>query len=250
MTLPDSFLTRPLAHRGLHDKTAGRPENSPAAFAAAVGAGYGIELDVQMSADAQAIVFHDYDLGRLTGATGLVTQRTAADLGQITLNHSTDTIPTLAQVLALVAGRAPLLIEIKDQDGTLGPDVGPLERAVTAALHGYQGPVALMSFNPHAVLACATLAPDVPRGLVTDPFTAADWPTVPAATRDRLRMVPDYTAAGCDFISHNRKDLAALRVSELKQNGTKVLCWTIRSPSQETEARQVADNITFEGYPA
>ncbi len=250
MTLDPAFLIRPLAHRGLHDKIAGRPENSPAAFQAAIDAGYGIELDVQMSADGHAIVFHDYDLGRLTGETGPLTQRTAAALGRISLNHGSDMIPTLTQVLALVGGRVPLLIEIKDQDGALGPNVGPLERAVTAALDGYSGPVALMSFNPHASLACAALAPAIARGLVTDPYAADDWPTIPAATRERLRTIPDYDAAGCSFVSHNRVDLARPRVAELKAQGAAILCWTVRNPEQEAEARKVAQNITFEGYPA
>ncbi len=250
MRLPDAFLARPLAHRGLHDKTAGRPENSPEAFQAAVAAGYGIELDVQLSADGQAMVFHDYDLARLTGESGAVAQRTAADLGRIVLKIGTDTIPTLAQVLALVAGRVPLLIEIKDQDGALDRNVGRLEQATVASLSGYTGPVALMSFNPHATLACAALAPQIARGLVTDPFKLKDWPTIPAATRSRLRGIPDYDAAGCSFVSHNRTDLDAPRIAELKRAGATILCWTVRSQIAEAAARKIADNVTFEGYLA
>jgi glycerophosphoryl diester phosphodiesterase len=250
MTLPPAFLATPLAHRGYHDKAQGRPENSPAAFRAAITAGYGIELDLQLSADGQAMVFHDYDLSRLTGEKGAFGARSAAELGAITLRHGTDTIPTLTQVLDIVAGQVPLLIEIKDQDGALGPGVGPLESATAAALAGYRGPVAVMSFNPHAVAAMARLAPAVPRGLTTCDYAAADWPTVPAATREILRGIPDYAATGACFISHDRKDLARPRVAALKAQGAAILCWTVRNPADEAQARKVADNITFEGYAA
>ena len=85
MTLPASFRDRPLAHRALHEVTDGRPENSRAAIRAAIAAGYGIEIDVQLTADGQAVVFHDYELSRLTGATGVIRQKTAAEAGQIAL---------------------------------------------------------------------------------------------------------------------------------------------------------------------
>ena len=248
MTLDPAFLTTPLTHRGYHG--AGRPENSPAAFAAAIDAGYGIECDVQLSADDQAMVFHDYDLKRLTAETGPIRQRAAAELGRIALTGGSDTIPTLEEVLAIVDGRVPLLIEIKDQDGAMGPDVGPLERAVAFALEGYDGPVAVMSFNPHSVAAMARLAPDVPRGLTTSSWEADDWPTIPAATRHLLRGIPDYDDTGSSFISHEAPDLSRPRVAELKDRGAGILCWTIRSPEQEAQAREVAHNITFEGYAA
>ena len=126
MTLPDSFFARPIAHRALHD--AAVAENSLAAVEAAIAQGYGIEIDIQPARDGTPMVFHDYDLGRLTAQTGLITQYSAAELGEIKLTGGGGTIPTLAQVLNVVAGRVPLLIEIKDQDGTLGPNVGPLGR--------------------------------------------------------------------------------------------------------------------------
>lgn len=248
--LPPAFLKAPLAHRALHDKAAGRVENSPAAIRAAIDAGYGIEIDLQLSADGQAMVFHDYDLKRLTGETGPVQQRRAAELAQITLSGGQDTIPTFAQVLQLVAGRVPLLIEIKDQDGAMGARVGRLEQAVARDLRGYAGPVAVMSFNPHSVLQMAQLAPDVPRGLTTSAYTQDDWKLLPAGVRDRLRGIPDYDPVGACFISHEAADLPRARVADLKRRGTPVLCWTIRSPQAERQARQIADNITFEGYPA
>jgi glycerophosphoryl diester phosphodiesterase len=215
-----------------------------------VAAGYGIEVDIQPSGDGVPMVFHDYDLGRLTAESGPIARRSATELGDIALTGGGGTIPTLAQVLESVAGRVPLLIEIKDQDGALGPAVGPLERAVCGALVGYTGDVALMSFNPHAVAACQTHAPDVPRGLTTCPYPPEDWPTVPEATRATLRNIPDFDRVGACFISHQQDDLASPHVAELKARGVPVFCWTIRSPEDEARARKIADNITFEGYRA
>jgi glycerophosphoryl diester phosphodiesterase len=250
MTLPDVFLTHPIAHRAYHDKSAGRPENSLAAVRAAVDAGYGIEIDLQLSSDGVAMVFHDYDLERLTGIKGPLATRTAAELSAIPLLHGSEGIPTLTQLLDTLAGQVPLLIEIKDQDGALGPNIGALEAATAEALVGYDGPVALMSFNPHSIAAMAQLAPHIPRGLTTSAYLPDDWAPVPAAVCEVLRDIPDYSRTGSCFISHEASDLNRPRVAELKAKGAAILCWTIRSPKAEAEARLIAQNITFEGYPA
>ena len=249
-TLPDAFLKHPIAHRAYHDKSAGRPENSLAAVRAAVDAGYGIEIDLQLSADGVPMVFHDYDLGRLTGNTGPLATRTAAELGAIALRHGSEGIPTLTQVLDTIAGRVPLLIEIKDQDGALGPNIGGLEAATAEALADYTGPVALMSFNPHSIAAMAQLAPHIARGLTTSAYLPDDWAPVPAAVCDLLRDIPDYDRTGSCFISHEAFDLGRPRVAQLKAQGAAILCWTIRSAKAEAQARLIAQNITFEGYAA
>lgn len=249
-TLDPRFVTTPLAHRALHDVTDGRPENSRAAIRAAMDHGYGIEIDLQLSSDGVAMVFHDYQLERLADAKGAVRQRTAADLDAIALRGGDEGIPTFAEVLDLVSGKVPLLVEIKDQDGVMGPNVGPLEKAAAQDVEGYEGPLAFMSFNPHSVAKMAEYAPDVPRGIVTDGYSAEDWPLLNPALRDALRGVPDYARVGASFISHQAKDLQRARVAELKSAGAHVFCWTIRSPEQEAEARQVAENVTFEGYLA
>ncbi|MBB5723013.1 glycerophosphoryl diester phosphodiesterase [Loktanella ponticola] len=250
MKLPASFLTKPITHRALHDKTDGRPENSIEAITAAIDAGYGIEIDLQLSQDGVPMVFHDYHLGRLTAETGPVAMRTAAELGQIMLTGGATGIPTFAEVLALVNGRVPLLVEIKDQDHQMGENVGLLQQVAADALADYKGDVAIMSFNPHAVMAFGVAAPTIPRGIVTSDYTATDWPTIPADVRDRLRDIPDYDRIGASFISHEARDLGRDRVANLKAAGANVLCWTIKSPEQEAEARKVADNVTFEGYLA
>lgn len=248
--LPASFLGAPLAHRAYHDRAAGRPENSRAAVRAAIEAGYGIEIDIQPSADGVAMVFHDYDLRRLTGAAGRIRGLTAAELGNIALLDGDEGIPTLAEVLAIVAGQVPLLIEVKDQDGNMGPNVGPLEQAIAHDLKGYEGPVALMSFNPHSVAALAGFAPDVPRGLTTGAYSPEGSPLLTAARRDELRQIPDLVRTGSSFISHEVADLARPLVSDLKEQGYNILCWTVRSPEVEAQARLVAENVTFEGYAA
>jgi glycerophosphoryl diester phosphodiesterase len=248
--LPESLKRLPIAHRGLHDRARGRIENAPAAIRAAVAAGYGIEIDLQLSQDGQAMVFHDETLDRLTGETGAVGARTAAALCRIRLGDSDDTIPTLADVLDLIAGRVPLLIEIKDQSLTMGPTDGRLEGATAAALRGYRGDVAVMSFNPASVAEMARLAPLIPRGITTAAYDPADWAPLPPATCDRLRAIPDYGPTGSSFISHEAADLDRPRVAELKAAGAAILCWTIRSSDAEARARRIADNVTFEGYAA
>ncbi|KEO52645.1 glycerophosphodiester phosphodiesterase family protein [Thioclava pacifica] len=248
MSLHPDFLRLPIAHRALHDLALGRPENSRAAIRAAMAAGYGIEIDLQISSDGVPMVFHDYKLDRLTGETGLVRERSAAELGAIQLKGGDEGIPTLAEVLKIVGGQVPMLIELKDQDGALGLNVGPLEEATAHLLRDYKGPVAVMSFNPHAVDAFARLAPGVPVGLTTSAYEQNDWAFLPVARGDELRPIPDFERIGAAFISHEAKDLTAARVAELKGLGVPVLCWTIRSVDEEALARQVADNVTFEGY--
>ncbi|WP_299284172.1 glycerophosphodiester phosphodiesterase family protein [uncultured Tateyamaria sp.] len=245
--LPADFLNSPLAHRALHDVTDGRPENSRAAIRAAIRHGYGIEIDVQLSADDQAMVFHDYALERLADGSGPVRAVAASALSHVPLLGGDEGIPTLDEVLEIVAGRVPLLIEIKDQDGAMGSDVGPLELATAQAITSYQGAVAVMSFNPHAVERMAELCPDIPRGLVTSSYDPENWP-LPVAICEHLRQIPDFDRVGATFISHEAADLKRPRVAELKAGGANVLCWTIRSAQQEAEARQVAQNVTFEGY--
>ncbi|MDO5620200.1 MAG: glycerophosphodiester phosphodiesterase family protein [Paracoccus sp. (in: a-proteobacteria)] len=248
MTLHPDFLTRPIAHRGLHQP--GIPENSLAAFRAAIDAGYAIECDIQPAADGTAMVFHDYDLKRLCGADGFVNQQSPEALAQTRLLDTDETIPTLAQILALVAGRTPLLIEIKDQDGRLGPDIGDLQDRVAALLVDYHGPVAVMSFNPHTTAAFHKAAPEIACGLTSCHFPADDWPMLGADQRARLADLADYTSSGSCFISHQHTDLTNPAVARIKAAGGVILCWTIRSPESEANARQIAQNITFEGYLA
>ena len=250
MRSPDldrAFLGTPLAHRGLHDRARGVIENSRAAVRAAVDAGYGIEIDIQRAGCGTPMVFHDSALRRLVGRSGMVAEHDAAALGAMELSGGGERIPTLAEILRLVDGRAPLLIEVKDADAELSEGDGVLEARVAEAVAGYAGPVALMSFNPHSVAALAEAAPDVARGLTTCDFSGADWP-LPDYRRAELAGISDFDRVRASFVSHDRKDLDSPAVAGLKARGVPVLCWTVRSAAQEAAARRVADNITFEGY--
>ncbi len=245
--LDPAFLRAPIAHRGLHG--ASRVENGRAAVEAAAAAGYGIEIDVQRAACGEAMVFHDDALARLISLPGRLREHPAAELGRMRLAGSDETIPTLADILALTGGRVPLLIEVKDQDGSLGPAVGPLETRVANLLADYRGPVAVMSFNPHSVAALARAAPAVARGLATCDFLDPHW-RLDEARRRELAGLADFDAVGACFVSHDRRDLGNPALAQLKARGVPILSWTVRSPQEEAAARTAADNVTFEGYAA
>ena len=210
-------------------------------------AGYAIELDVQLSSDGRAVIFHDATLDRLTAEVGPVAHRRAADLARIELSGSRDTIPTLSSVLAQVAGRAPLLIELKDQTGELGPSDGRLERAVAADLRDYPGAVAVMSFSAFVVETLSGVAPDLPRGLTSDAFASDAWPGIPRRRLDSLRRI-DAAGVGAAFVSHDHRDLGSKRIGDLKAGGLPILTWTIRNVEEEEAALREANAITFEGY--
>ena len=205
-------------------------------------------MDVQLSADGEAMVFHDEALNRLTAANGAVHSFSAADLGRLELQGGGETIPTLAEILALVAGRVPLVVEIKDQDGKFGPDVGPLERRVGELLTAYDGPAAAMSFNPYAVRALGEAAPDVPRGLVSYDWPRQDVPWMTYAERQALADMVRFEELGCAFCSYGAKSLPAKGATRVRVDDHPVLTWTIRSPLEEARVLRHADQITFEGY--
>jgi glycerophosphoryl diester phosphodiesterase len=243
--LPAGFAARPFAHRGLHDAAAGVPENSRAAVQAAVAAGYGVEIDVQLSADGEAVVFHDDTLERLTGERGPVSGRRAAELGALVLKGSGETIPTLAEVLALLPAETPALIEIKDQGGRFdATGVGPLETRVAALLDGAPQALAVMSFNPESVAAFARLAPGRARGLVAGGGYRGIVPWRAA----RLAGAEAVEAVGADFVSFHHAALPSPRSRALHEAGVAVLCWTIRSPAEAAAVAPHADAITFEGF--
>lgn len=246
--LPESFLNRPLAHRGLHNHSEGIPENSLAAIKAAIHKGYGVEIDLQLSADGRAMVFHDGEMERMTGMQGCIREWTAKRLNGIYLNGGCEQIPAFAEVLDIVQGQIPLLIELKDQHGMMGMTCGTLEQAVAAALEHYWGPTAVMSFNPNMIYLLSDIAPHLTCGLTTCSFNKPDWPAMEIKELDRLRNIADYDHSTVTFISHEASDLMSPRVAELKKAGAQILCWTVLTHEQEKVARNVAQNITFEGF--
>ena len=151
---------RPYAHRGLWGDTA--PENSLAAFELAVKAGFAIELDVQLSSDGEVMVFHDYTLTRMCGKDVKLAALRAAELAACTLGDTEEHIPTLAEVLALVGGRVPLLIELKGESGNTA-----LCPAVAALLDAYRGEWCVESFNPLLLRWFKKNRKDAVRGLLS-----------------------------------------------------------------------------------
>lgn len=221
------------AHRGLHG--VGVCENSPAAFDAAIAARLGIECDVQLSRDGQAMVFHDWTLERLTAETGTLRERDAADLARIEL-HSGERIPTLPDFLALVAGRVPVLIEVKSKRHMAWK---PLARAVVAALRGYRGAAAVMSFDPRIVRWLEKRLPNRPRGLVTG-----------RGERQRLAFGIERAVA----VAHARPTFLACDIRDLpdpwlarQRARVPLLTWTVRTPALMARARLHADAPIAEG---
>lgn len=232
---PAWLTARPYAHRGLHGPSI--PENSRAAFEAAIAAGHGIELDVQASRDGEAMVFHDEDLGRLTNATGPLAARNADELGRIPLRGSEETIPKLAEILALIAGRTPLLIEAKAP----GWSADALSRAVARAIRGYEGEVAVMSFNPAVGRWFARNAPGALRGLVV---TERGEPE-----RGRLRRRLAAWWGEPRFLAYDIRDLPSRFAAAARGRGLPVLTWTCRGAADREKAGLHADQIIYETPP-
>lgn len=223
----------PFAHRGLHGP--GTPENSLAAFRAAIEAGHGIELDVRASRDGQAIVFHDAELDRLTERTGEVALLAATELMAVPLRDGGgQTIPDLPAALALIGGRAPLLIELKVPD----VHVGSLCLCVLRALDAYRGPVGVMSFNPQVSRWFVRYAPHIMRGLVV---TEAGEPR-----RNRLRRQLSLWRARPDFLAYDIRDLPSRFADRARARGLPIFTWTCRSVADEARARIHADQIIHE----
>jgi glycerophosphoryl diester phosphodiesterase len=223
------------AHRGLHG--GGTPENSLSAFAAAIALGLGIECDVQQTGDGQAVVFHDWDLDRLTGERGPVALRSAAELAQIRLAGGNDRIPPLRDMLGMVRGRVPLLIEVKTRRERR---IVPLCLAVRRELEGYSGPAAVMSFDPRVGEWFRRHAPRVIRGLVVSEEGAR---TLSGAFRRRRAL----RQARPDFLAYDVRDLPSPFAAAQRKRGLPVLTWTVRSGALRKRAADHADAMIAEG---
>lgn len=237
----DWLATRPIAHRGLHDHRRGVPENSLLAFRRAVEAAYPIELDVRLLRDGHVAVFHDDVLGRMTGEPGTIADQAETDLADLHLLDTPQTIPLLGDVLALVSGQVPLLIEIKSG----GNRVGALEEGVLAHLRRYAGSVAVQSFNPHSLRWFRVRAPQIPRGQLTSDFRDG---SLPAYRKILLRNLLLNRFSGPAVIGYDIRCLPHWRRAGLRRKGLVILGWTVRDPEEEAWARRFCDNIIFEGY--
>jgi glycerophosphoryl diester phosphodiesterase len=243
-----ALLSAPVAHRGLWNKDKERPENSLAAFEATCVAGYGMELDVQLSADGEAVVFHDDRLNDrdLTTASGRIAEHRAADLAEVRLGGTRETIPTLAEALECVGGRSLVVIELKVLNG----EGDKLERRVAEVLEAYAGPAAVISFNPQAVAWFADHAPTVLRGLDSAAYhDALNW-TLPATERQALAELQHVALARPHFLGLGMDMLPSASADALRAKGMPVVAWTVRSPTQWARVKSHCDNLMFEGFKA
>jgi len=242
----DWLVARPIAHRGLHDKAKGVIENTEAAFAAAIKQGYAIECDLQSSRDGEAMVFHDDTLERLTEASGPLGARSTRDLQKIGFKNADARMQTLGELLEQVAGRATLVIEIKshwDGDNRLA------DRAL-AVLEAYEGPYALMSFDPDIIAHVRERSPHTVRGIVADRTTDDYYSHLPLARRLELRSLSHADRTRPHFVSFCASELPFAPITRLRMAGLPVVSWTIRTPDQAQHARRYSDQITFEGFAA
>ena len=230
-----AWLTaRPIAHRGYHDLNRARWENTLSAFEAAAQKNFAIECDVHLSADGVPVVFHDAELKRLTGNDGFVYDRTVADLARMLVGGTEDRVPTLAEMLALVAGRVPLVIELK---GVEGKDDG-LVAKVAALLEGYQGKAAIMSFDHWLIRRFRADAPGIPGGLTA-------WKVEPSDLEAHFSML----AHDVDFCSFQYAHLPNPFITLFREKlGKPVITWTVRDRLGVDMTRQHADQMTFEGF--
>jgi len=243
-----AFL-RPMAHRGLHDVRRGIVENTARAFSAAIAKGYGIECDLRPAADGTPFVFHDLELSRLVDAPGRITDHTAAALARLTYRSaSSERLISFADFLDLVAGRVPLLVEVKSEWTPLDP---AFLQAIASQATAYRGPLALMSFDPAVMAGIRELAPQIPRGIVSGLFAGDCWwrGKLGPERAYGLTHLLDSGPAAPDFYAY---DVNALPTPVTRYTrevlGLPLFTWTVRTPEQRDTAARWADTPIFEGY--
>lgn len=232
---PEWLTSTAYAHRGLHNRTV--PENSLKGAERAIAAGLGIECDVQRSRDGTAFVFHDWELDRLTDANGDIGDWTDAELETLSLLGSDQSPMTLSRFMAMIAGRVPVLIEVKSKPGF---DAALTCESVLAALKDYSGPHAVMSFDPAVPAWFQSHSPRTCRGLVgTDSYSNGF---------EHVWRKPDIIEkAQADFLAIDRRDLARAQAGQWRAMGKPLLSWTIKTKAQWAEARPLTDALIAEG---
>jgi len=246
MRAPAWLTARPVAHRGLHDRARGVVENMPGAMAAAVAGNFTIEVDLQLSADGEAMVHHDDELGRLTHGAGSLRSHTAAELQQVTFKDTAERMMTLGDLCALVAGRVPLVIEVKSHfDGDRR-----LVARMAEVLAAYSGPAVGMSFDPGQVVALRELMPSRPRGIVAErEYSQAEWPEASPEQRRGMTHLRHAFRTRPHFVAYWVNELPAA-APWIARNvfGLPLLTWTVRTPEQRARAARHADQMIFEGF--
>jgi len=242
----DWLTARPIAHRGLHDASSSVIENTASAFAAAIAGNYAIECDVQVSADGEAIVHHDAVLGRLTEGDAPLAAMTSSSLRQIAFNDCSDRMQTLSELCAQVAGRVPLIVEIKSRHDN---DTRLIDRVATV-LRSYAGPVAVMSFDPWIVSALRDRAPDLTRGIVAERhYDHDEWHELTAGQKFSLAHLLHGFSTRPHFVAYRVNDLpAAAPTIARRLFGLPLLTWTVRTAEDRARAARWASQIIFEGF--
>ena len=239
------LIEQPVAHRGLHDAAAGVMENTASAFAAAVEGGYAMECDLQISADGEAMVFHDDTLDRLMEASGRVDGLTEVALKSIRMRQGDDRMITLGELCDLVAGRRPIVVEVK---ASWSAD-RRLERRVADVLKTYKGPVAVMSFDPMSTASFRHLAPDLIRGVVLEHhYTDAEWDHLSGLKKFSLAHLLHWPESQPDFLAWYVGDLHHATPRLARRLGVPTLTWTVRTAADQARAGLFADQMIFEGF--
>ena len=240
------FISRlPIAHRGLHNAEKNIVENSRGSIKAAIAQNYAIEIDVQLTKDDQAIVFHDETLDRLIDKTGNVVDFTLPELQKMTYKMGGETIISFAQLLEIVAGQVPLVVEVK----SLSNNIGPLEAYIANLMQDYKGDICIMSFNPFTVKEFKRIAPHIIRGIVAEHnMQPHDWPGTNGLIRFLFKNLLHWPLTRPHFISYHVHDLPKLNVSLAKWCGTPVITWTVKSAKDAAYSDRYADQVTFEAY--
>jgi len=243
------LFDRPIAHRGLHDRSRGIIENSRSAFEAAIAHGCAIECDVQLSSDGVPFIFHDDNFERLTGATGRSDAMPIADVQNLVLTDSAanETPQRLTEFLAQIAGRTQLQIELKQQaDATR---TVKLATEVAAALRGYSGPYTIESFDPRLLVALRDAGVTAPLGIITYAYDEPGWDNhIPWWRKFVLRHLLHWPWTRFSFISCRNLSLYLPMVRFLHARGMEVTAWTITSEQAARACLRASDQIVFEGF--
>ena len=242
----DWVTARPVAHRGLHDAASGAIENTASAFTAAIEGGFAIETDLQLSGDGEAMVHHDFALGRLTLGTRQLVAMTAAGLKEVPFRDTADRMMTFGEMCDLVAGRTPMLVELKSR---FAGDRRLVERTAQV-LKSYSGPVAVMSFDPDFVHALREIAPGLPRGIVAERhYVHQEWKDFSAAQRRNLAFLLHAFHTRPHFVAYQVKDLPSPGPFIARHVfGLPLLTWTVRNEEDRTRAKRWADQMIFEYF--
>jgi glycerophosphoryl diester phosphodiesterase len=246
MRAPDWLTARPVAHRGLHDRSKGIIENMPGAALAAVNGNFAIECDIQLTADGEAMVHHDDELGRLTEGAGALLGLGSTALKDVRFKDTSERMMSLADLCVLVSGRVPIIVEIKSHfDGDRR-----LVARMAEVLRSYSGPVAGMSFDPDQVVALRELIPDRPRGIVAQrDYTESDWPEATITQRTGMRHLKHALRSRPQFVAYWVNDLPAPAPWIARHIfGLPLLTWTVRTAEQRSRAGRYADQMIFEGF--